>query len=191
MPPQPFDPGLGRYAPGTPFPPYRHVPGVTPHPRTDPRGHGHGEPEPASAPLTGGNWRTHPAYLLGADLFNHAYWWESHEWWEAAWRATGDETTRTYLQGLIQLAAALIKWHAGNSRGRRGLWRRSRERLQGVAARHPVFLGADVVALLERGGALLAAEGVSDGPAEAPLEGPILRLDLPLHGGRADRSARG
>ena len=60
-----------------------------------------------------------------------------------------------------------------------------------MAARHPVFLGADVVALLERGGALLAAEGVSDGPAEAPLEGPILRLDLPLHGGRADRSARG
>ncbi len=180
MPPRPFDPGLGRYAPGPPFPPYRHVPGVTPHPRTDPRGHSDAAPEPASGPLTRDNWATHPAYLLGADLFNHAYWWESHEQWEAAWRATSEETTRTYLQGLIQLAAALIKWYAGNPRGRRRLWRRSRQRLQSVAARHPVFLGADVVELVERAGSLLEAESAGD--AQAPVEGPTLRLDLPPGG---------
>ena len=157
----------------------------TPHPRTDPRGHSHAAPEPASGPLTRDNWAVHPAYLLGADLFNHAYWWESHEQWEAAWRATSEETTRTYLQGLIQLAAALIKWYAGNPRGRRRLWRRSRERLQSVAARHPVFLGVDVVELLRRAGSLLEAEAAGD--AQAPVEGPTLRLDLapggaPPHG---------
>jgi hypothetical protein len=157
--PAPFDISVGRYAPGLTFPPYRHVPGHTPHPRTDPAGHSHGLPEPASEELRQDNWHAHPAYLFGADLFNHAYWWEAHEHWEAAWKSTADEVTRSFLQGLIQLAAALIKWHAGNERGQARLWRRSRARLQSVAEHHPVFLGLEVPALVARSDRFLAAPG--------------------------------
>ena len=53
-----------------------------------------------------------------------------------------------------------------------------------MAARDPVFLGADVVDLVERAGVLLEAETAGGSESEAPVDGPTLRLDLPLHGGQ-------
>ena len=66
-------------------------------------GHSHGQPEPSSPALSRDNWRQHEAWRAGIDLFNAGYWWEAHEWWEAAWHATDDEDLKPMLQGLIQL----------------------------------------------------------------------------------------
>lgn len=143
MQPAAFEPLPGRYLASRSTPPYRHVPGVTPHPRTSRDGHSYGAPEPRSGPLIAGDWHGHPAYLFGVDLYNRAYWWEAHEWWEATWRASEDEEARHLLQGLIQLAAALLKWHAGNTRGRRGLWRRGRVNLLESAAAGEHLCGLD------------------------------------------------
>jgi len=112
-----------------PFPAYRHVPGLTPHPVTDPRGHSHGEREP-EVDLTGislpAQWRRCEEYLAGVDLFNAAYLWEAHEAWEAVWHAAGHDTSvGRFLQGLIQIAAALLHHHRGTREGHRRLHERA------------------------------------------------------------------
>lgn len=156
------DPAPPRYLPARPLPPYRHRPGHTPHPRTDPAGHSHGASEPVAPPLTPDNGQHHGAFLFGTDLFNRGYWWEAHEHWEAAWRATSDAGVRQFLRGLIQLAAALIKWEAGNGRGRAGLWRRAQGHLEAAGATGRA-LGADVAALMADAEALFAQAPVGPG----------------------------
>jgi predicted metal-dependent hydrolase len=126
------------------FPSYRHRPGHTAHPRTNPQGHSHGEPEPVSPALTRDNWPHHEAWLFGVELFNGRYWWEAHEQWEAPWRVSDAELTRHLLQGLIQTAAALLKWDLGNERGRSGLWGRAEGHLESVVSQQNPYLGLDV-----------------------------------------------
>ncbi|MEX0732901.1 MAG: DUF309 domain-containing protein [Aquisalimonadaceae bacterium] len=90
---------------GRAFPPYRHLPGATPHPLTDPAGHGG---VLASAPDSPEQLRV--CFLLGCDLYNHGYWWEAHEAWEAVWHAVNRTGTRgALLQALIQAGNAHLK----------------------------------------------------------------------------------
>lgn len=149
------DPGWPRYLPDLALPPYRHLPGQTPHPHTHPLGHRFSLVGPELR-LTDENWPTHRAYLAGVDLYNRAFWWEAHEAWEGPWRVSAPECRR-HLQGLVQLAAALIKWHQGNQRGMEKLARSSRALLEVVAAEHPHHLGMDLASLLERVGAFFSA----------------------------------
>ena len=79
-------------------------------------------------PLTTANWQFHETYLYGVDLYNFSYWWEAHEEWEELWRRA-DPLCGLYLQGLIQIAAAFIKWHQGNRRGRERLLGKGRNKL--------------------------------------------------------------
>jgi hypothetical protein len=52
--------------------------------------------------------------LYGIDLFNHGFWWEAHEALEAVWVAAGRRTeTGLFIQGLIQIAVAHLKWFQG------------------------------------------------------------------------------
>ena len=140
---------LQRYCPQIPFPPYRHIPGATFHPRTHPSGHSYGAAERDSPPLTEENWCANEAYLFGVDLFNYAYWWEAHEEWESLWNlAERQALSRIYLQGLIQTAAALVKWREGNERGVVKLWRQAREKLVRVGGESPVYMGLDIAELV-------------------------------------------
>jgi uncharacterized protein len=101
-----------------PLPPYTFLPGLTPHPESDPRGHSFGVPRCTAAPLDPDRWRECPAYLYGVDLFNAGFWWEAHVQWESLWIAAGRKgPVATFLKGLIALAAAgfkqRAKWPAG------------------------------------------------------------------------------
>lgn len=137
---------MGRYAPEIPFPPYRHIPGATPHPRKHPQGHSYKTEEYAGPCLTEENWRQNEAYLYGVDLFNHGYWWEAHEAWEGLWRLAAKESRcRVYLQGLIQTAAALIKRREGNRRGVAKLWAQAREKLVRAGGQAPIYMGLDTL----------------------------------------------
>ena len=49
------------------------------------------------------------AFVRGARLFDDGAFFEAHEAWEERWRIAEDETERRFLQGLIQVAAALHK----------------------------------------------------------------------------------
>src|SRR5262245_4231065 len=82
------DPAWPRYS-ATPFPRYRFVPGRSPHPRRDPKGHAYGTAEPKPPPPDPAKWRDNDLYLHGIDLYNFAYWWECHEALEALWHAAG------------------------------------------------------------------------------------------------------
>ncbi len=96
------------------LPPYRFVPGVNPHPFRHPDGHmytdGSAPEEPAWDPTV--PWHADRTWLRGLDLFDHRYYWESHECWEAIWHSVPrDDSFFLLLQGLIQAAAYLLKTH--------------------------------------------------------------------------------
>jgi uncharacterized protein len=134
-----------RYA-SDPFPPYRYVPGRTPHPRRHPAGHSYGRPEPRPALVAPEAWATSGAYLAAVDLFNFGYWWECHEAFEALWNGAGRQGEQArFLQGLIQIAAAGLKRVQGPPAGARALARRGMDRL---AATPSPYMGIDVRALL-------------------------------------------
>jgi hypothetical protein len=86
-----------------PFPPYAYHPGTeTPHPVKDPKGHQFGKPPPSLS--------DDETFLYGVDLFNHQYYWEAHETWEALWKKyKGDTNEVNFYQSLIQFAACCLK----------------------------------------------------------------------------------
>jgi hypothetical protein len=101
-----------------PLPPYSYVPGFTPHPMSDPRGHMHGASHESPAPLDPSAWRDSATYLYAIDLFNHGFYWEAHEAWESLWHAAGRQgPIAAWLKALIKLAAAGVKAREGNPSG--------------------------------------------------------------------------
>jgi uncharacterized protein len=123
-----------RLCPHRPFPPYSYVPGKFPHPISDERGHSHTHVEPPCLPPTHGDWQRCELYLWGLDLFNHGYYWEAHETWEALWHACGRKgTLADFLKGLIKLAAAGVKAREGLSDGVRRHLLRAAELLENTA----------------------------------------------------------
>jgi len=54
------------------------------------------------------------AFAYGADLYNHGFFWEAHEVWEAVWMAaTPNSARRQALRALIQMANACLKLAMG------------------------------------------------------------------------------
>jgi len=108
-----------RYLPDEPLPGYAYVPTAGwPHPIRDPEGHLHGLPEEKPHWQGPGAWRSCQEYLRGVDLFNHGYYWEAHEEWEALWHAAGRDTANAdFFKALIKLAAAALKAREGRPAG--------------------------------------------------------------------------
>jgi len=61
------------------------------------------------APPEPERWHESEHYLRGVELFNSGAYWESHEAWEEIW-LEADGIQSEFLQGLIQCAAALLKY---------------------------------------------------------------------------------
>jgi uncharacterized protein len=149
-----------------PLPPYAYLPGRSPHPRRHPQGHSHGRPEPAAAAFPAADWRESEPWRRGVDLYNHGFWWESHEVFEALWKAFGRDATPEgrLLHALVWLAAARLKAHGGARRVSLRFAGRARSALEASA---PRVLGADVAALARRLDACLESGAV--GPIEVRL----------------------
>ena len=100
-----------------PLPAYRFIPGRRPHPTRSPRGHSYHAPE-IPGKLDPEEWRSCENYLFAIDLFNHHYFWETHEALEPLWIDAGrDSPAGRFLQGLIKVSAALLKQKMGNQDG--------------------------------------------------------------------------
>ena len=165
--PSPPDPAWPRYS-SAPFPPYRFVPGLNPHPRRHPQGHAYGTPETPPPRVPPERWRENAVYLFGVDLYNFAYWWECHEALEGLWHLTGHKGHEaSFLQGVIQAAAANLKRHMGVPEGARRLGKEAVDRLRSLGAAR--FMGADLEAFAE-GVEALHVRGTSNIL-------PLLRLD--------------
>jgi predicted metal-dependent hydrolase len=63
------------------------------------------------------------AFARGLRLFNAREFWHSHESWEAIW-LTAPQPDKTFLQGIIQIAAAFYHHQKKNYAGMRSLMRR-------------------------------------------------------------------
>ncbi|HEX4000862.1 MAG TPA: DUF309 domain-containing protein [Pirellulales bacterium] len=84
-------------------------------------------------------WRNSQAYCFAVDLFNHGYYWESHEVWESLWHACGRRgTTADFFKALIKLAAAGVKAREGRPEG----WKRHLGRADELLAQTHPQLGA-------------------------------------------------
>lgn len=74
-------------------------------------------------------------YEEGVDLFNQGRFFECHEAWEEAWkRSTGAE--KSYYQGIIQAAAAILHAQRGNSDGARRLYAKACAKLDALPSEH-------------------------------------------------------
>ena len=110
-----------RLVPDEAFPAYSYVPGKFPHPTGSPLGHSHAKAQSRPEALDPVLWQECRQYLVGIDLFNHGYYWEAHEAWEALWHAAGRHgRIADFLKGLIALAAAGVKAREGRLAGVRG-----------------------------------------------------------------------
>lgn len=182
--PEPFDPNWHRYCPQQPFPPYRHIPGLTPHPIRDPLGHSYGLEEHAPPQLSPDMWHRNEDYLYGVDLYNFAYWWEAHEAWEGLWHEAED-TYRLFLQGLIQVSASLIKYHMRMLRPLRSLSTAGRDKLRQVVVEcedaSGIYMGLNLPLFLETADTFYAPffeEGVTEDTYHRSLAvKPLIRLN--------------
>lgn len=172
--------GRARYSQRS-LPPYRYVPGVHPHPVRAVDGHSY-DPHPAQAMhprWSAEEWPRLEAWLHGVDLFNRFYFWEAHESWEALWAtAERGSAPALMLQGLIQVAAALLKTHMGVADGARRLSIEGIAKLKRAGALHADLMGLDLGAVIGAFEDYFAPLGVGRLPAiDATV--PALRLADP------------
>lgn len=80
----------------------------------------------------------------GCERFNAQDFFEAHEIWEDLWHEYR-ESDRTFLQGLIQLAAGLYHLDSGNHKGARSQLAKGTAKLQAYC---PSYRGIDLTALL-------------------------------------------
>ena len=151
-------PAPPRFAPDIPLPETAYWPGRTARPEE-----GEHESLPCFDPQDPGFDRR---FCYGLDLFNHEFYWESHEAWEALWlpRPVG-EPAREFLQGLIQAAAALLKLRLDDPTSAASLWDRARRRLNSVTDADGVFLRVPTGDLIVELDAAIAARAF---PATPP-----------------------
>ena len=60
-------------------------------------------------------------FCLGFELFEAGREWDAHEVWEALWKERRGTEAGQLLRGLIQWAAAGVKWRLGRTSGARSL----------------------------------------------------------------------
>src|SRR3984893_11322156 len=105
-------------------------------------------------------------FPAGLKQFNSRLFFDAHETWEEIWLVS-PEPDKTFLQGIIQIAAAFHHYGRGNMRGTQSLLEAGLRRLGRFAHGH---YGIDVeslrVAAREWAGALAA--GIDPGPARVP-----------------------
>lgn len=107
-------------------------------------------------------------FRLGIDLFNQGSFFEAHEAWEEIWRSTAPEP-RDFLQGLIQVAAALHQFRdLKREHGPRRTLAKARRNLVPYA---PSTLGIDVADLLR---SVEAWDTWLESPTEDPPAFPTL-----------------
>lgn len=91
-------------------------------------------------------------YLLGIRHFNHFEMFDCHELLEAVWNDAVD-TERQFVQGVIQIAVAILHWESKHKPGALSVFRTGRALLAGVPS---PFMGVEVADWLAKIDALFA-----------------------------------
>jgi hypothetical protein len=129
-----------------PFPPYRFISGENPHPTEDPKGHSYRDCTEDPGIINPDKWYENETYQYGVDLYNYAFWWESHEVFESLWKKfPKDGLTGNFLQGLIKISAAFLKWHLKQQRGCEILYTGGIGHLHKVLDSSPEYMGLNLM----------------------------------------------
>jgi len=145
MEPQFIELDIPRYT-NRALPEYRHLPFRNAHPFLDEEGHSYGEKLTPADSFGSENWPDCEDYLYSIDLINHGFWWEAHERLKHVSIGAGRESeTGQFIQGLIQIAAALLKHFMEENEGAAILADLGLGNLQKVTS---VYLGIDVPILV-------------------------------------------
>jgi len=78
---------------------------------------------------------TEEKFRRGLEQFNQGHFFDAHETWEEIWLAS-PEPERTFLQGIIQVAAAFHHYTRGNRGGTQSLLRAGLEKLDRFPKTH-------------------------------------------------------
>ncbi len=132
------------------LPSYRHIPGTTPHPVADINGHSFNRSKEITVRVSENNWKSNEFYLYAIDLFNSRFFWEAHEALEDLWRLEPNSILKNFLQGLIQLSAAYLKWLQGISEGQKKLSFKAFEKLLKVKDSKTTFCGIDLLMFIDK-----------------------------------------
>lgn len=162
-----------RLVPDEQLPAYTYIPGRFPHPTSDPAGHSYGIEPPIPEKVEAEKWQECRPYLIGIDLFNAGFYWESHVAWESVWLACGRKgIVADFVKGLIKLAAAGVKSLEGKPEGVKSHSGRAAELFRQVihSTKHDSFMGFRVAELLS------IAEQIHEigWPSQPPLLKPML-----------------
>jgi len=104
------------------------------------------------------NWNDSTRYLYAIDLFNLGYYWEVHEVLEKLWLELGKKSAEgIFIQGLIQLAVALLKHSQGNSIG---VERLSKKAFPRIKSQNGIYIGIDIQRLVREFNSYVSKEQV-------------------------------
>jgi predicted metal-dependent hydrolase len=78
-------------------------------------------------------------FAVGLELFNARRFFECHEAWEVVWKAS-ESGEKLFIQGLIQVAAALVHIQRGNLRGAVALYRKANDKLASPPPRYRALM---------------------------------------------------
>ena len=124
------------------LPKKRYMPGQDLHPDKDPKGSHIPEIPATKIKFSAGLWQESEKYLYAIDLFNYQYFWEAHEVLEGLWIEIGRETpTGVFVQGIIQVSAALLKEVQSSHKG---ALRLANKGLLKLNSKSGVFLGVRI-----------------------------------------------
>ena len=158
-----------------PFPAYRFVPGENPHPIRDPNGHSYRQCIDDPGRINPDKFYENDTYLFGVDLFNYAFWWESHEAFESLWKPLSkDDSSSHFLQGLIKISAAFLKWHARQQRGLEIHYRGGIAQFQRVLEISTEYMGINLINHIDK------TSNYFREVMAPPHEWPNPRLDYPF-----------
>ena len=119
-------------------------------------------------------WPALGAYLRGVDLFNRWYFWEAHEAWEPLWRAhPADSEPARFIQGLVGVAAALLKLHLREATAVRTLRQAASDRLS--VFHGMIWMGLEVERFRREFDRYIAPVDAEAAPVLGPKT-PLIRL---------------
>ena len=126
----------------TPLPKRQYVPGQGLHPDKDPNGPHIPKIPSSKMGFSVQLWKESEQYLYAIDLFNYQYFWEAHEVLEGLWVEVGRKTsTGIFIQGIIQVSAALLQKTQSNHKGAISL---ANKGLLKLDSKSGVFLGLKI-----------------------------------------------
>lgn len=105
-------------------------------------------------------------FRRGVEQFNARQFFEAHETWEEIWLAS-PEPEKTFLQGIIQIAAAFHHYGRGNTRGTRTLLEAGLKRLDRFPPMHNQ-LALDALRAAARSWSEALSSGSDLGSAQLP-----------------------